>query len=299
MTQPGFVPRINRDITDRLVALEKRVRNIQQNVAGTTVATGGVALSSTPPQPVGTAAAGTAVSSSRSDHVHASTIAAQGDASVASPALNQFLVWNGSAWQNTTFVSATYGAADKATLGGYLPYFLSYGGMGDYVLYGDALSTSTRTQVTSTWAMSAAARTLVILFPFTQKVGSYTGVSTYVTTAMSGGAATGALFMGSSVNALARISSNFTMPLTAGVNQVAVSGITPGNGYVALQIVLTSTPTIYPIFGATPAVSTAAFLSPSGASTTGASSGTSAPGSTLDMTTGWTSQAQRVWASLY
>src|SRR5438552_2773749 len=107
MTAPGFVPRPDTNIVDRILAIEKRIRNLQQNVAGPTVANGGAPLSGATPQPIGTPTGGTSVSSSRSDHVHASTLAAQQDVAVSSPAAGQVLGYTGTGWANQQGVGCT------------------------------------------------------------------------------------------------------------------------------------------------------------------------------------------------
>lgn len=100
MSTPGFVPRQDKDLTDRVIKIERRIRDIQQNVAGATSANGGVPLSSATPQSVGTANPGAVTSSSRADHVHASSLAVQQDVTVSAPAAGHSLVYTGTAWAN-------------------------------------------------------------------------------------------------------------------------------------------------------------------------------------------------------
>lgn len=100
MSTPGFVPRQDKDLSDRVVKIERRIRNLQQNVAGATVANGGAPLSSAVPQPVGTPNQGVAASSSRADHVHSSSLAVQQDVTVSAPAAGHALVYTGTAWSN-------------------------------------------------------------------------------------------------------------------------------------------------------------------------------------------------------
>lgn len=69
-------------------------------MAGSTVANGGVPLSSATPQPVGTANPGAVTSSSRADHVHSSSLAVQQDVTVSAPAAGHALVYTGTAWSN-------------------------------------------------------------------------------------------------------------------------------------------------------------------------------------------------------
>lgn len=103
MTLPGFVPRPNTTIVDRLAAIEQRLRVMQQATAGATTANAGVPLGTTPGSPVaGSASAGALSTSARSDHVHTSTLAVQGDVTVSTPSAGQSLVYSGAAWANAT-----------------------------------------------------------------------------------------------------------------------------------------------------------------------------------------------------
>jgi hypothetical protein len=102
MTVPaGMVPRPNATVVDRLTALERRLRTMQQATAGATSAEGGVPLASTYPAPIGpTASAGAALSCAHADHVHTSALAVQTDVALSSPVQGQSLVYSGTQWAN-------------------------------------------------------------------------------------------------------------------------------------------------------------------------------------------------------
>lgn len=115
MTAPGFVPRPTQDLYDRIATIEKRLRNVQQNVAGATVAGGGVPLSSAIPQPVGTGAAGTASTSSRADHVHSSALSSSSGGGTC-----DFVRW-GDQLSTMHRTAATIGATGLQTIAGTWP----------------------------------------------------------------------------------------------------------------------------------------------------------------------------------
>lgn len=101
MTAPGFVPRPDRTIVDRLAKIEARLRSMQQNTAGATTAGGGSPLSNLPAIPVGLVAlAGAAPNASRGDHVHTSALATQQDVTLTSPVAGNVLTYNGVNWSN-------------------------------------------------------------------------------------------------------------------------------------------------------------------------------------------------------
>ena len=75
------------------------------SAAGTVEAitvSGGAAPSSATPQPIGTAAAGTATTYSRGDHVHAAALADLSDVAATAPTSGQVLAWGGSEWAPAT-----------------------------------------------------------------------------------------------------------------------------------------------------------------------------------------------------
>jgi len=89
-------------VVDRIAAIEKRLRVMQQATAGTTTANGGVPLGTGFPAPVGTTAAvGSSPTCAHADHVHTGTLAASlQDVTISGPANTQILRYNGSAWAN-------------------------------------------------------------------------------------------------------------------------------------------------------------------------------------------------------
>lgn len=124
MTQPvapGFIPRRQVDLADRILVIEKRIRDLQQNVAGATVASAGLRLSSSTPDPIGSASAGASPDASRGDHIHSSTLVAQQDVSAVSPAAGQGLIYTGSQWANVPLVVTSL-AAVTAPYAGELVY---------------------------------------------------------------------------------------------------------------------------------------------------------------------------------
>lgn len=197
--------------------------------------------------------------------------------------------------------SADIGAADLATLGGYLPTFTGQGGLSDYIIRGGLAENIPYFCATGTYTMVSGSRTMVLLLSYNGGY-TYTGVRMFVSTAMSGGVASLALYAGTNIAALARVDSNRTPTFTAGYNSIAFS--TPqaltASGYLAVEIVLTTAPTTYPAFAATPTFTASGIISPpSGATVAGVANLTAAPGATLNVTTGWTSLTQIPWGSMY
>jgi hypothetical protein len=79
------------------------------SAAGTVEAitvSGGAAPSSATPQPIGTAAAGTATTYSRGDHVHAAALADLSNVAATAPTSGQVLAWGGSEWAPATPAAA-------------------------------------------------------------------------------------------------------------------------------------------------------------------------------------------------
>lgn len=121
---------------------------------------------------------------------------------------------------------------------------------------------------------------------------------TYVTTAMTGGVATAALYESSSLtsNSWSRIGSNFTVNLTpAGVCTGSLSGSLSGDNYVRVMLVITTAPSVYPTFNC------CTLLKPTLAGGHDAFSfknASAAPGATLDPSTGWTQLTILPWAAV-
>jgi hypothetical protein len=111
---------------------------------------------------------------------------------------------------------------------------------------------------------------------------------------MVGGACTAALYSGTGLT-LNQVGSNVTPTLTStGRISVTLSGTV--NGYVAVQLVLTTIPSgAYPGFAAAPASPAAMAQTPAGTYIVGTKNATAAPGSTLVINSGWTTAAARPW----
>jgi hypothetical protein len=102
VTAPGFVPRPDRSIVDRIGKIEARIRTMQQNTAGPTTGGGGSPLAITPPTQIGPLLIpGVGTTAARADHVHTSALAAQQDVAVGSASAGQLLTYNGAQWANS------------------------------------------------------------------------------------------------------------------------------------------------------------------------------------------------------
>ena len=194
---------------------------------------------------------------------------------------------------------ASIGAADAATLGGYLPTLTGAGGVSEYILRGELAANIPHWAVNSAYAITT--NQVAILLGYSGGF-TYTGMRFYVTAA---GTATGLVtcYFGSNVAALAKVNSDRTAPLNAtGYKQVAFSApVALAAGYLALLFTSTaatrgslaalvqSTALPLPMGGQTP----------SGATGVGTAAATTAP-STLDMSgAGFTAIQTIPWASLY
>lgn len=314
MTAPGFVPRPSADTTDRILAIERRIRNLQQNVAGATTADSGT-LGSATPQPVGTAAPGTAGTSSRSDHVHSSTLSAQHDVSISSPATGQRLAYNGTNWTNTspTLASDTdtsisspspgdilvYGSSGKwlnATWGGFL-----LNEWQDLIRYGDIFSTHRRDYATST---TTTPKTVTVVWGIGSQVSVTTqGVRLWLTASVAS-TITAALYVGTSLSSLARQGSNVTVNTTTTAGQYSVAWSSPvtvtgtaSAQYVAVQLTQTGTAGTLTWAGLTIGTS-GPWLS--GGQWYGTTTSTTTPGSTLNAsTTNALAATVMPWIALY
>lgn len=314
MTAPGFVPRPSVDPTERILAIEKRVRNLQQNVAGATTADSGT-LGNATPQPVGTATPGTAVTSSRSDHVHSSTLSAQHDVSITSPTSGQQLAYNGTAWANTspTLASGTdtnisgpapgdilvYGSSAKwlnATWGRFL-----LNGWQDLIRYGEIFSTHRRDQATAT---TSTPKTVTAVWGIGSQVTVPTQGVRFWLTASVASTITAALYVGTSLSSLAQQGPSVTVNTTTAAGQyqvawspaVTVTGSTSAQ-YVAVQLTQTGTAGTLTWAGLTIGTS-GPWLS--GGQWYGTTTSTTAPGTTLNAsTTNALAASVMPWIALY
>jgi hypothetical protein len=201
--------------------------------------------------------------------------------------------------------AVSYGAgAGTATQGNDARLLAGYGhaGLWDSNVYADLCSNGARDDATGTWAFSATNRTLVLLLGLVP-AGTYTGFRLFRTTAITGGTVSANLFTSATRTGTswAQAGSNVTPVLSAtGLVDTACALTLASPTWVALQIVLTGTaPSVYPVLAATPAGQAALINPATGSVVSGASNGTTAPATTLNPTTVFTTQTQKPWASLY
>lgn len=183
----------------------------------------------------------------------------------------------------------------------------SQGGMWGPNVYGDLMSNMERDDATSAYLLvSGTSRTLVSLIGWSPSA-TYSVVKFYETVASgSGGVMTLALYTATSISSTSwtRLGSgNVTQSTsTAGLITVSLPFTLASPAYVLLQMVLTTAPTsgAYPTLAVGGAVAAAGLLSPGTglAPVSAISNGTSAPGSTLNPTTGFTAFAQKIWCAL-
>jgi len=172
--------------------------------------------------------------------------------------------------------------------------------------FGDLCSTCDRDLATGTQAMSATIRTHVLLLGRVPAGQAITGFRMARTVAAVGGVASAALFSSTTLTAtLYGRSGTAVAPTLTGTGVISTPyavAAQPNDLWWILQYVLTTAPTTYPTFVASPAVASQAtgLRTISGSQhVAGYSSGTSAPGATLNPTTGWTVNANKPWAALY
>jgi hypothetical protein len=172
-------------------------------------------------------------------------------------------------------------------------------------VYGDLMSNMDRSAATSAYAMLSTTRTQLVLLGFTP-AASYSTFRLWITTAANGSpVATAALYSSATLTSTSwsRLGAgNVTPTITAtGLVSTSLSFTLGSDSWVLLELVITTTPTsIYPSFAATPTGGVAAMLNPSGttAPVSANANASSAPGSTLNPTTGFTALAQKVWCAL-
>jgi hypothetical protein len=161
----------------------------------------------------------------------------------------------------------------------------------------------------SSLIMTGTTRTWLILLGLCP-ASTYASFKLFLSPAASGtaGTMTCALFSGSSLTSTSwsRLGSgNVTMGslTTAGVITTSLAFTLASPAYVALEMVATTTwGTTQPSFAGSTALTLtggSGFMNPaSGCPVFGTASGTSAPGSTLNPTTGFTASAQKIWCAL-
>lgn len=177
----------------------------------------------------------------------------------------------------------------------------SLGGQWGPNVYGSLFENMERDAASSTLIMNgSSARTQLVLLGLVP-AGSYSVFKLYVTNTPSGGVITAALFSAGSMSSTswARLGSgNVTPAIAAGLVSTSLAFTLASPAYVMLQMVYTTTATTYDSFAAGPS-GTAAFLNPpSGTPVSAIGTGSSAPGTTLNPTTGFTGAAQKIWCAL-
>ena len=193
---------------------------------------------------------------------------------------------------------ASIGAADVATLGGYLNALSAgYGGFQDYLLRGEIASSA------PSWAPAGAN----FVFSSTQRtVMVYLGYATnqnlshlefLVATAAAGGtfAAVANFYTGTGIT-LSKVGTDVTVTTqlqSTGLKTIAMPGTM--NGYLVAAICLTSiSPTTFPQIKATAPLDAALMQTPSGSYMAGYSNGATLP-ATIALNSGWTVSAQKPW----
>lgn len=175
------------------------------------------------------------------------------------------------------------------------------GGLWTNSVYGDLMSNMQRDDAGGTYAMST--RTQLVLLGLCP-VGTYSVFKLYVTVAQSAGVMSAALFSSATLTGTswARLGSgNVTPAVTAtGLVSTSLAFTLASPAYVVLEMVATTAFTTNPTFAALPVSTTpVALLNPvSGCPVSATSAGTTAPGTTLNPTTGFTNIAQKIWCAL-
>lgn len=158
--------------------------------------------------------------------------------------------------------------------------------------------------VSSPGVITTTNKTLLILLGLVPQ-GTYSVFEVYTSVVSSGsGVTTCALYSSSSLTSTswARLGSgNVTLPATTslGVKSTSLAFTLSSPAYVALEMVVTTNYTTYPTFLCGTAFVAAGFLNPtSGCPVLGTTTGTTAPASTLNPTTGFTAGTQKIWCAL-
>ena len=186
-----------------------------------------------------------------------------------------------------------------ALVGGY-----TAGGQWAANVYGNQFENMERDDaITTPGVITTTNKTLLILLGLVP-ASTYSAFKVYVSVASVGaGVTTCALYSSSSLTGTSwsRLGSgNVALSATtAGLQSTSLAFTLASAAYVALEMVATTSYTTYPTFLSGPAFVSAAFLNPaSGCPVTGTTTGTTAPASTLNPTTGFTAGTQKVWCAL-
>jgi hypothetical protein len=303
------------DLADRVAALEKRLRTMQQNTAGATTATGGAALSTSTPQPIGTASPGSASTASRGDHTHSSTLAAQHDVAISSLAPWQMLSYDGTAWTNVDLTLAAdtdtnivspkpgdvlvYGSDGRWLNSTWGEFYLS--DWVDLIRYGDLLSTHRRDLASST---TTTPKTITAVWGLGTQVNVTTQGVRFWLTASAASTITAALYVGTSLSSLAKQGPSITINTTTATGLYAAPWSAPltvtggtTSQYMAVQLTQTGVAATLTWAGLNVGT-TGPWLS--GGQWYGTTTSTTAPTATLNAsTTNALSSAVMPWTALY
>lgn len=174
------------------------------------------------------------------------------------------------------------------------------GGVWGSNVYGNQMSNMAIDDATGTYLMVTGFKTLLMLVGFAP-AATYSTFKLYVTNAAASSTLTVGLYSASTLTntSWSRLGSgNITPTITSpGLVSTAISFTLASPAYVVAEMVLT-TATNFPTFAAS-ATGTAGLLNPSSGSPVAANlNASSAPGSTLNPTTGFTNMTQKVWCAL-
>jgi hypothetical protein len=206
------------------------------------------------------------------------------------------------------FNSVRTALAGKAALSHtHPPSVGAIGGAGDWdrAVFGDICSTGHRDDATGTQAMSTTIRTHMLLLGRVPAGQAIAGFRMARTVAAVAGVGSAALFSSATLGATswARYGTAVA-PVLTGTGIISTAYAIPAQAsdlWWVLQYTLTTAPTTYPTFAGSPALTAAvAALHLVGTQpVAGYSSGATAPGATLNPTSGWTTNTIKPWAALY
>lgn len=184
------------------------------------------------------------------------------------------------------------------------PNGYSAGGLWAPTVYGTQFENIERDDVTTGLAMTGTTHTFLVLLGWCP-ASTYASFKLYVTASAASVTLTAALYSAATLTntSWARLGSgNVTPVVTAtGLVSTSLAFTLASPAYVALEMALTSG-TNLPSFGASTALATtgaSGFINPaSGCPVLGTLNASSAPGATLNPTTGFTAGAQKIWCAL-
>jgi hypothetical protein len=178
---------------------------------------------------------------------------------------------------------------------------LSPGGVWVSNVYGNQFENMERDDATGSLAMVVSSSDTWIVLLGLCPASTYASFKLYVTTAGTSSTLTAALFGASTLTntSWARLGSGNVTPVISATGLVSTSlAFTLASPtYVALQMVLTTVST-QPAFAAGGVVPAGLLNPASGCPVLGTKNATTAPGSTLNPTTGFTAGTQKIWCAL-